>query len=213
MLHNDSQKMRVFLVLLVYLVTSSAFAANNLGCRDDNGDLVDWFYLYKIPSNENFNGNVLNTHSEDSGYNYLYITSSSTNKNWMLSKKLMNESSSASGHTLSESVYGNSKNLVVLYNDQPPNSNGLESRGHSKGVLVSDGEKGFWIIHSIPHFPPSLEASNIYDYPKTGRIYGQSFLCISLNDDQIDIVGKQLTYNEVQVYSSQVPDSFKYGLF
>lgn len=36
-------------------------------------------------------------------------------------------------------------------------------------------------------------------------IYGQSYLCLSLNAEQIDIVGKQLIYDEPQIYSSILP--------
>lgn len=35
-------------------------------------------------------------------------------------------------------------------------------------------------------------------------IYGQSFLCLSLDAKQIDIVGQQLIYNEVQMYEKQL---------
>lgn len=38
-------------------------------------------------------------------------------------------------------------------------------------------------------------------------IYGQSFLCLSLSAEQIDIVGKQLIYNEPQIYASILPTS------
>lgn len=40
-------------------------------------------------------------------------------------------------------------------------------------------------------------------------MYGQSFLCLSLDATGIDIVGKQLLYNEPDVYASQVPDDFE----
>lgn len=46
-----------------------------------------------------------------------------------------------------------------------------------------------------------------YHYPPTGLIYGQSFLCLSLNASQIDVVGKQLIYNEPQIYESKLPQS------
>lgn len=39
-------------------------------------------------------------------------------------------------------------------------------------------------------------------------IYGQSFLCLSLDSNQIDIVGNQLIYNEPQIYESKLPQSF-----
>lgn len=38
-------------------------------------------------------------------------------------------------------------------------------------------------------------------------IYGQSYLCLSLNTKRIDIVGKQLIYNEPQIYDSLLPSN------
>lgn len=53
------------------------------------------------------------------------------------------------------------------------------------------------------------ENPNDYFYPRTGTIYGQSFLCISLNSSQIDIVGKQLIYNEPQLYMTKISDGLR----
>lgn len=39
-------------------------------------------------------------------------------------------------------------------------------------------------------------------------IYGQSFLCLSLNAKQIDAIGRQLIYNEPQLYEVKFPQSF-----
>lgn len=52
---------------------------------------------------------------------------------------------------------------------------------------MSDTNEGFWLIHSVPHFPYSLEH---YMYPKTGVHFGQSFMCISLNLKDLNSVGK-----------------------
>lgn len=51
-----------------------------------------------------------------------------------------------------------------------------------------------------------------YDYPSSGRNYGQSFLCISVNSDQFDLIGEQLLYNQVTVYRRNIPDRYN-GLF
>lgn len=38
-------------------------------------------------------------------------------------------------------------------------------------------------------------------------IYGQSYLCLSLKSKQIDIVGKQLIYDEPQIFDSSLPSN------
>lgn len=88
--------------------------------------------------------------------------------------------------------------LWVLYNDQAPDETYNSELGHTKGVVVSEADGGFWLLHSVPHFPPSPDNvttaalnshSKGYSYPSTGLGYGQSFFCISLTASQMDLVG------------------------
>lgn len=116
------------------------------------------------------------------------------------------------GRTL-EPVYDKTLNtnlLVVMYNDAPAISdNDTEydfSKGHTKGVAVANENGGFWLVHSVPKYPPPIE-TGAYGYPKSGTVYGQSFLCISFKANEMRSVGKQLKMNEPNFYSSQIPDS------
>src|SRR5690349_881753 len=150
------------------LLFSSALAiAERLGCRDEEGNLVDWFYIYKLPNS--FGDNEID--SKSSGLNYLFITPDSSD--WILSKLLINDSMSMPGKTLSPMYEDHKDNdLVMMYNDEPTNGPPEGNRGHTKGVVVANDINGFWLIHSVPKFPPTLEDGH-YDYPKTGTIYGQ----------------------------------------
>lgn len=137
------------------------------------------------------------------------------------------------GQTLSQAYFSDNDvhddRLLVAYNDEPPNQKSNSRKGHLKGVVVADKRSGFWLVHSVPLYPnitceyfvviylAFLFNSDVfyvflanpedYHYPPTGLIYGQSFLCLSLSADQIDIVGKQLIYNEPQIYESKLPQS------
>ncbi|CAG2066178.1 unnamed protein product, partial [Timema podura] len=98
------------------------------------------------------------------------------------------------GQTL-KSLYDNGTKqdpgtLWILYNDQPPNGGVGIELGHTKGVVMSQSNGGFWLIHSVPHYPPSPNKStqNFYSYPHTGLHYGQSLMCISLDVKQLDTV-------------------------
>ena len=74
------------------------------------------------------------------------------------------------------------------------------------GVLALSESGGFWLVHSVPKYPPSLENNNVYDYPHTGQMYGQTFLCISLNTStSADQIGLQMMYNQPYLYSTNVP--------
>lgn len=77
----------------------------------------------------------------------------------------------------------------MLYNDEPPEYLTSFELGHTKGAILADSDTGFWLIHSVPKFPTSPGKHQQYSYPETGLIYGQSFLCITLKTQNLNIVG------------------------
>lgn len=196
-----------FLLLILFaLIFKAAAIADRIGCRDESGNLVDWYYLYKLPNSFLRNSGL---EEKNDGLNYVFLTPSSMDQ-WSFSKHLMNDSSSMAAQTLSI-AYNKSlgdQNLVMMYNDEPSNGKTDGSRGHTKGVVVANDISGFWLVHSVPKFPPATEEGS-YGYPKSGTIYGQSFLCLSLTGDQMSKVGKQLTFNEPHFYSSKIPQYLK----
>lgn len=80
-----------------------------------------------------------------------------------------------------------------MYNDEFPNGTSSETAAHAKGVIVFDGVSGFWLVHSVPRFPPSPDEGN-YTFPTTGLRYGQTMLCLSLPFNQADIIGEFPVY-------------------
>ncbi|KAG8226658.1 hypothetical protein J437_LFUL005744 [Ladona fulva] len=115
--------------------------------------------------------------------------------------------------------------LWVLYNDQPPEKRKEVTQatetlnttsppdpfgtkfGHTKGAVLTDGETGFWLVHSVPHFlevaSEELRSSPEYVYPETAQHYGQSFLCVTLGKDALE---------EVELYGDWVAPALKANL-
>ena len=108
------------------------------------------------------------------GTAYTYIDSSSTNLTFY--NRDITSPSSPLGRTLAGVYKG--ADLSFMYNDETPSGKTSSSYGHTKGVIGATGNEGFWLIHSVPSFPPPPEQG--YSYPPNGRVYGQSFLCLSL---------------------------------
>lgn len=50
-----------------------------------------------------------------------------------------------------------------------------------------DKSQGFWVIHSVPLFPPVPEHG--YGYPATGEFFGQTAICITFKYDQFAEIG------------------------
>uniref|UniRef100_A0A182SJX6 Uncharacterized protein n=1 Tax=Anopheles maculatus TaxID=74869 RepID=A0A182SJX6_9DIPT len=160
------------------------------------------YYLYKLPKESSERDSPTN------GLRYTYISSKDdagpdTPLQWHTARYNMNESASAPASTIVPATRNPSTKLTIMYNDEPTNGPVDMVRGHTKGVVSTDGTTGFWLIHSVPKFPPAIGVE--YGYPHTGMLYGQSFLCIMLDGSQMETVGQQLLYNEVTVYSSSIP--------
>ncbi|MBN3290601.1 DNS2B protein, partial [Polypterus senegalus] len=196
----------MWLLCLFLLSVLSSVTSGAVSCYSDNGEPVDWFFLYKLPnSGKEF---------PSEGLRYMYLDS--TNRSWSAGMKLINESGGAVQKTL-EQLYklGKSGDVAyVLYNDQSPKSIVNKAvgneYGHTKGVVLLDRSQGFWLVHSTPHFPPVI--SEGYSYPHSGIHNGQSFLCVTYPYKEFDSIGEQLILNHPECYESSVPETFETDL-
>ena len=187
-------------------------------CRNHLNESVDWFIIYKLPRL---------IHSIDplivNGTGYMYLDSSSSLDQWHFSSVSITSIQSLTGLTLSP-LYQSNDYSHLFYNDQPPNQSDSLVHGHSKGVLAFDdlSGKGFWLIHSVPHFPLPIEQgyfypdsgnqrfflSIIFDVCYTGRIFGQTMLCLTINTtshlpfNQIDSLTNHFLYTYPLIYAS-----------
>ncbi|XP_014476254.1 PREDICTED: plancitoxin-1 isoform X2 [Dinoponera quadriceps] len=182
------------------------------------------YVLYKLPKMPESSNPVIRY-----GLSYLYMTSNTVDKGWQLSLKKISAKNSIPGNTLAP-LYNESKAANIfwtLYNDHPPDRPINTKYGHAKGVIVANKRLGFWLIHSVPNYPPTPNCGentikekvdedsastpgnrSEYDYPSSGKNYGQSFLCISMDSDQFDLIGEQLIYNQVTVFKKNIPDEY-----
>ncbi|KAF7226575.1 deoxyribonuclease-2-alpha [Nothobranchius furzeri] len=198
--------MLLFLSLLVACVPLGG-GTTPISCYNDQGDAVDWFYLYKLPKEHG-------TKSPKEGELYLLLEKGS--EGWTEGKVTVNDSLGALGRTVGQ-LYSQEKNsemAYVLYNDQQPpeelggtgGDNGESHGGHTKGVVLLDKNQGFWLVHSTPHFPPEQQGGQYY-YPSSGVNNGQNFICVTYPLDRFQTIGEQLQINQPNVYNCDVPES------
>jgi deoxyribonuclease-2 len=109
-----------------------------------------------------------------------------------------------------DQVYSDKKTDVgyVIYNDEDPDGKSHTSRAHSKGIMALDAKQGFWVIHSVPSFPVAVD--DTYEPCCTnGLKYGQHFMCMTLDTDQFDYLGKLGQINWPSQIDSFIPDSLR----
>jgi len=58
------------------------------------------------------------------------------------------------------------------------------------GDVCFDKTSGFWLVHSVPNFPPN--ASDGYSYPDSGTVFGQTFLCVTYEYSELNAIGRIL---------------------
>ncbi|XP_070768353.1 deoxyribonuclease-2-alpha [Enoplosus armatus] len=178
-----------------------------ISCYNDQGDAVDWFYIYKLPKEHG-------RKSPQQGETYLLLEKGS--EGWTNGTGTVNDTAGALGRTVGQ-LYSQGKNTeiaYILYNDQRPPvdfgdrwADDSGSRGgHTKGVVLLDKNQGFWLVHSTPNFPPVRQAGRYY-YPSTGVTNGQNFICVTYPLDRFQTIGEQLQINQPNVYDCNVPES------
>ncbi|XP_042322061.1 deoxyribonuclease-2-beta [Sceloporus undulatus] len=181
--------------------------ATDISCINQDGKPVDWYILYKFPKHMHYG-------SSGTGLQYMFMDS--LTPVWKQSEYFINMTESALGQTLQQlyQAYKSKKNSTayVIYNDGPPNKmNYSWTHAHSKGFLVLDQYQGFWVIHSIPEFPPFPEDG--YSYPSTGKYNGQTVICLTFRRDQFAEIDKQLLCYNPNIYNCSIPKALHTELF
>jgi len=191
----------VLTLVIIIASVGSQLMVSALSCLAEDGQPVDWFVLYKMPATES---QEISTGSFR-GESYVYRSSQSQQLSWIVSNQSIESHSSLPGQTLGPLYRHRDQKieemqLLLMYNDEFPNGTTSESAAHAKGVVAFDGHSGFWMLHSVPHFPPSPDAQSDYSFPTTGLKYGQAMFCVSLPFAQADLIGGQLRYYHPFVY-------------
>ncbi|KAL1476376.1 hypothetical protein MTO96_018611, partial [Rhipicephalus appendiculatus] len=73
-------------------------------------------------------------------------------------------------------------------------------------VILFDEQQGVWLVHSVPDFPGSLHSGH-YEFPDTGREYGQVALCVTFPTSQLDTIATHLRLQHPDIYDSYSPQS------
>ncbi len=173
--------------------------AARLSARDDaDGAPVDWWFIYKLPEGVG--------EPPGQGYDYLYYDAG-VGELARSAKRLNSAAQDSALEATLCSIFDPREGSAswILYDDEHPSkARDSGAKGHCKGVLAFDraSDSGVLLIHSTPRFPKRGETT----LPEDERIYGQTYLCITLKDyATANAVAEQLRLQQdPQVYDHEL---------
>lgn len=178
---------------LLLIFAQFAYSALGLSCIDEKGADVDWWLMVKHPKSA----------GAGSGTDYVFVTSKDVSA-LSPSSKQVTDADSLLGKQLA-GIYSGSVPNYVLYNDQTPDGKWSEEYGHSKGFFAYDGQSGFWVQHSVPHFPNYVKDG--YEYGHGQEMYGQHAFCMTMLPDSINDLAGVMKYSNGWIYDHKTDGS------
>ncbi|KAL5262892.1 hypothetical protein ACHWQZ_G008331 [Mnemiopsis leidyi] len=174
---------------VLFLLCISLFGGISGQCLSEEGEPRTWFLMLKMPNR----------------YSYLYADD--INPDLKKGTKLLTEGDNPVGRILDPIYSGRAGVNYILYNDQVPDGPTTNTRGHTKGAVIwRDDSTIQWLIHSVPNFPPQPEKD--YSYPETAKTYGQSFLCVNMEEEDLAEISQHLYYTWPLIYNSSVSEKY-----
>ena len=96
---------------------------------------------------------------------------------------------------------------MALYCEAGPNYVHSVLRHTLTGAVIwNDDSSVQWLIHSVPNFPPQKEKG--YSFPATAERFGQSILCIDMEEGALGMITELLYYTWPMIYNSSVSEKY-----
>eukprot|EP00300_Choanocystis_sp_HF-7_P030695 c39593_g1_i1.p1 GENE.c39593_g1_i1~~c39593_g1_i1.p1 ORF type:complete len:363 (-),score=63.98 c39593_g1_i1:182-1270(-) len=190
------------LSLLLAVAVVALSAHGRYSCLSYDGKPVDWWSLTKLPLMTDSSNDLAN-----SGYGFVFM--SSEDNDLSVSYVSINDTKAPMAATLLQMYenYDTDSTAWMLFNDQWPNGDFTLEYAHQKGLFFFDVDGGFYLIHSVPHYPEYLR-NGYYGFPPYEIFNGQSALCLSVDYNAFVSVGALLQRSGPWIYDSNIPDSF-----
>ncbi|KRZ47575.1 Deoxyribonuclease-2-alpha, partial [Trichinella nativa] len=103
--------------------------------------------------------------------------------------------------TMASFIANNREISVLAYSDDPPNLPPMNEKSKAK-VHNGATDAAAWFVHTAPNFLAHLGP---YLWPAAETPKGHMFLCLSLNEAQLDSVAKAIRYQEPFIYANNLP--------
>lgn len=126
-------------------------------CRNEQGDPVDWFYIYKLPREKNHLNPLVRK-----GVAYMYLTPNKLRSGWIMSTIGIGHPMSMVGRTLAP-LYTDKNFISIVYNDQPPQMENQPDLLETVANMYSKSKKGRGKVGSMRKFKKFKLGDKYYD--------------------------------------------------
>lgn len=195
-------------------------ATYQLSCLDQQGQEVPWFFMIKYPNKTDVQT------GETHRYGYFDSKMSAQGQqNFDLRTNYVDIPGEALYETLNQANTG-SNLQIIAWNDEPPTTSSEEFLGfstyeyghtaHSKGLIIYDQNagNGVYIPHSTPKYPAIGSDGVINATVGWGqRIYGQNYMCLSLDKENLEKVASGLLLTGATIYFNSFSDATASNLY
>lgn len=135
-LHTRVAMCFYYFVLFVFSVFVTDCTGLTPQCRNEKGEPVDWFYVYKLPREKNHLNPLVRR-----GVAYMHLTPSKLRGGWIMSDLAISDPRSMVGKTLSP-LYQDKNIISLIYNDQPPATENQPDLLQSVADMYSKSKRG-----------------------------------------------------------------------
>ena len=200
------------LLLFTILAFNFILSTYQLSCLNHEGLDVPWFYMIKYPNKTDIQT------GETHRYGYFDSSMSSVGQqNFELRTNYVDIEGEALYETFNQANL-NGNYQIIAWNDEPPVSSSYNSshNAHSKGIIIYDQSagNGLYLPHSTPKYPGVESDGTINVTVGWGqRVYGQNYLCMSLDQENLEKVAEGLLLTGVTVYYNSFTDTTSPNLY
>ncbi|KAJ8719619.1 hypothetical protein PYW08_011794 [Mythimna loreyi] len=165
----------------------------NLQCRDNGNEPVDWWYIYKPPSNT---GPLM-----ENGSNFSFIDPN-TDRKWAAAPNDI-FSQSMLQYTIAPMFNEDYADYIAImeYEGKKPAKDFAGSA--SRGLMIANSLGGIWIGHTIPGFPDITGSGPTF--PQEELKYGHMIMCLTLDLVTLNALAKSIMQTEPYIKRIFIP--------
>ena len=180
--------------VILYFMFLSASCSIKKVCLNPSGQEVDWYAIFFMPASI----------SSDNEIHYGYFDPNFSSLQYYKYDINTFPPTHITRYTLGDETDFN----YFFWNDDKtvkdgPSSSAANSKAHAKGTLVYNSISGAFLLHSLPRFPTRTSENIVLEeLPNNTGLYGQTFLCISVDKETAEIIAKLINCINVCINKS-----------